>query len=87
MSNQPDKSLRTLTGIVVSDKMTASIVVRIDRKVKHPIYAKFVRRSTKVHVHDQENKCKVGDLVLIKECRHLSKTKNWEVLDILESAQ
>ena len=87
MSEKLTKTVRTLSGVVISDKMNASIVVRVERQVKHPIYAKFIRRSTKLHVHDPENKCKAGDFVAIKECRPISKTKHWELVEILEKAQ
>ncbi len=82
-----DKITRTLTGVVISDKMNKSIVVRIDRKVKDPVYGKYIRRSTKLHVHDQDNSSKMGDVVLIKECRPRSKTKSWELVSIVEKAE
>lgn len=66
--------IRTLQGRVVSDKMEKSIVVAIERFVKHPIYGKFIKRTTKLHVHDENNECGIGDVVEIRECRPLSKT-------------
>lgn len=69
--------IRTLQGRVVSDKMEKSIVVAIERFVKHPIYGKFIKRTTKLHVHDENNECGIGDVVEIRECRPLSKTKSW----------
>ncbi len=87
MSEKSTNTVRTLSGVVVSDKMNASIIVRVERQVKHPIYAKYIRRSTKLHVHDPQNQCKAGDVVTIKECRPISKTKHWELVDILERAQ
>lgn len=88
MSNTEEKKHKSVvTGVVISDKMKDSAVVRVDRKVKDPIYGKYVRRSTKLHVHDHENQTQVGDMVLIKECRPYSKTKNWELVKILEKAQ
>lgn len=87
MNESVKKNIRTITGIVISNKMTNSIVVRVERKVKHPVYGKYLRRSTKLHVNDSENKCQNGDVVLIKECRPLSKTKNWELVEIVEKAQ
>jgi small subunit ribosomal protein S17 len=71
-----------VTGTVVSDKMDKTIVVKVERRVQHPIYKKFIRRSKKYHAHDEANayKGKVGELVRIRECRPLSKTKSWEVL-------
>ncbi len=77
---------RTVSGVVVSDKMDKSITVRIERRVKHPVYGKFVRKSTKVHAHDEENSCKIGDTVTVVECRPLSKTKTWMLQSIDERA-
>ncbi len=68
--------IRTLQGRVVSDKMEKSIVVAIERMVKHPVYGKFIKRTTKLHVHDENNECGIGDKVEIRECRPLSKTKS-----------
>ncbi|WP_018693993.1 30S ribosomal protein S17 [Algicola sagamiensis] len=79
------ETIRTLQGRVVSDKMDKSITVAIERKVKHPIYGKFIKRTTKLHAHDENNECKIGDLVAIRECRPLSKTKNWTLVEIVES--
>ncbi len=77
---------RTLQGRVVSDKMDKSITVMIDRFVKHPLYGKFVRKSTKVHAHDENNECKAGDLVVVEQCRPLSKTKTWRFIKLIERA-
>ena len=73
---------RILEGVIVSDKMDKTIVVKVERRVQHPIYKKFIRRSKKYHAHDETNalKGKVGQKVRIRECRPLSRTKNWEVL-------
>jgi len=71
---------RTLKGTVVSDKMDKTIVVRVERRVQHPLYKKFITRSKKYAAHDAENKCKTGDKVAIRECRPLSKRKRWEVI-------
>jgi len=71
---------RILQGVVVSDKMDKTVVVRVERRVMHPIYKKFIRRSKKYHAHDEDNVFKSGDTVRIQECRPLSKTKSWEVL-------
>ena len=79
--------IRTLQGRVISDKMDKSITVAIERKVKHPIYGKIIKRTTKLHVHDENNECKAGDLVEIRECRPLSKTKRWRVVEIVERAK
>ena len=78
---------RTQQGRVVSDKMDKSIVVAIERMVKHPIYGKFVKRTTKVHAHDENNTCGLGDKVEIAECRPLSKTKSWTLVKVLEKAK
>lgn len=77
---------RTLQGRVVSDKMNKSITVEIERRVKHPIYGKFVRRTTKVHAHDENNECQIGDLVVVEQCRPLSKTKQWRFIKLIERA-
>ncbi|AIV04363.1 MULTISPECIES: 30S ribosomal protein S17 [Vibrio] len=78
---------RTQQGRVVSDKMDKSIVVAIERMVKHPIYGKFVKRTTKVHAHDENNECGLGDKVEIAECRPLSKTKSWTLVKVVEKAK
>lgn len=78
-----EKVLRIQTGSVVSDKMDKSAVVLIERKVKHPIYGKFVKKSTKLHIHDENNECVIGDTVQISECRPLSKTKSWTLVKII----
>lgn len=75
------------TGVVVSNKMSKSIVVAVERKVKHPIYGKFIKKTTKFMAHDEKNESKVGDLVLIAETRPLSKNKNWRLKQILERAK
>ncbi|WP_440905705.1 30S ribosomal protein S17 [Catenovulum sp. SX2] len=82
-----ESNIRTLQGRVVSDKMDKSIVVAIERFVKHPIYGKFIRRTTKIHAHDESNSCGQGDVVTIRECRPISKTKSWTLVDIVEKAQ
>ncbi|MFO7613569.1 MAG: 30S ribosomal protein S17 [Bacteroidales bacterium] len=74
-------------GLVVSNKMEKSIVVRIERKVKHPIYGKFVRKSTKLVAHDEQNECGIGDKVKIMETRPLSKNKCWRLIEIIEKAK
>lgn len=74
--------IRTLQGRVVSDKMQKSAVVAIERFVKHPIYGKFIKRTTKLHVHDENNECGIGDVVEIRECRPLSKTKSWTLVRV-----
>lgn len=86
MSNA-ESSARTLMGTVISDKMQDSIVVRIDTRVKHPKYGKYIKRSTKVHAHDADNAASTGDVVIVKECRPLSKTKCWTLVEIKEKAE
>ena len=71
---------RILQGVVVSDKMDKTVVVSVERRVMHPIYKKFIRRSKKYHAHDENNQFKIGDTVRISECRPISKTKTWEVI-------
>ena len=80
------KLRKTRIGLVVSDKMNKSIVVAVERKVKHPMYGKFIKTTTKFKAHDEENTCGIGDKVLIMETRPLSKTKNWRLVEILEKA-
>ena len=77
MSEAAQSTARTINGKVVSDKMDKSITVLIERRVKHPIYGKYVKRSTKVHAHDENNDCNIGDTVTIQETRPLSKTKSF----------
>jgi small subunit ribosomal protein S17 len=77
---------RTLQAKVISAKMDKSIVVAIERKVKHPLYGKFMRRTTKLHAHDEANQCSEGDVVLVSECRPLSKTKSWTLVKIVSKA-
>lgn len=78
---------RTVTGKVVSDKMDKSITVAIERKVKHPMYGKFVRRTTKLMAHDENNDAKAGDTVTLSECRPRSKRKAWELVTVIEQAR
>ncbi len=78
--------IRTMQGKVVSNKMDKSIVVLIERKVRHEKYGKMIRRSTKLHAHDESNVCQIGDVVSIKECRPISKTKAWTLVEVIEAA-
>lgn len=78
---------RTLTGTVVSDKMDKTVTVLIERKIKHPLLGKIVRVSKKYHAHDDANECSQGDVVMIEECRPISKTKAWRVSKLVEKAQ
>ncbi|MEQ8651554.1 MAG: 30S ribosomal protein S17 [Kiloniellales bacterium] len=77
---------RVLQGLVVSDKMDKTVTVLVERRVRHPLYKKFIRRSKRYHAHDEANACKTGDTVQIEECRPLSKTKNWRVVADNEGA-
>lgn len=77
---------RTLTGKVVSNKMDKSITVLIERRVKHPVYGKYLTKSTKVHAHDEANACREGDVVTVREVRPISKTKTWSLVSIDERA-
>lgn len=81
-----EKAARTTSGRVTSNKMDKSIVVMVERKVKHPVYGKIIKRSTKIHAHDEGNECMLGDEVTIKETRPRSKTKSWELVSIDEKA-
>jgi small subunit ribosomal protein S17 len=75
-----------VTGRVVSNKMTKTIVVSVDRQIIHPMYGKRLKRSTKLHAHDEKGECTVGDLVTIQECRRLSATKHWKLVKIVQKA-
>ena len=80
-----ERNLRkTKLGVVSSNKMDKTITVSVERKVKHPLYGKFVKKSTKFHAHDEKNECKTGDLVSLMETRPLSKDKRWRVVSVLE---
>ncbi|MEA3275820.1 MAG: 30S ribosomal protein S17 [Pseudomonadota bacterium] len=81
------KTNRRLTGRVVSDAMDKTITVLVERRVPHPLYGKYIRRSTKIHAHDEANACGRGDLVTVEQCRPLSKTKSWRLLEVLEKAR
>ena len=82
MSTNP----RQLTGVVISDKADKTITVKIERKVKHPTYGKIMKRSTKVHAHDEQNSAKIGDVVTVQECRPLAKSKTWMLLSKVQDA-
>lgn len=81
-----DTTARSVTGQVVSNKADKTVTVRIERRVTHPIYGKIVKRSTKLHAHDENNECQIGDKVTIEECRPLSKQKTWRLVRIDERA-
>ena len=83
---EASKVVRTLEGRVISDRMEKTATVLVERRIKHPLYKKYIRRSTKLHVHDESNECRMGDTVLISECRPLSKTKSWRLERIIARA-
>jgi small subunit ribosomal protein S17 len=83
-----DRNLRkTRIGVVTSNKMTKTITVAVERKVKHPIYGKFVKKTTRFHAHDEKNEASIGDVVRIMETRPLSKTKRWRLIEVLEKVK
>ncbi|GAB3336212.1 MULTISPECIES: 30S ribosomal protein S17 [Marilutibacter] len=84
--NNTEKALRTVEGRVVSNKMDKTVTVLVERQVKHALYGKYIRRSTKLHAHDGDNACNEGDIVRLTECAPLSKTKNWRVVKIVTRA-
>jgi small subunit ribosomal protein S17 len=84
----PDRNLRkTRIGVVSSNKMDKTVVVAVERKVQHPIYGKFLKKTTRFHAHDEKNECSIGDVVRIMESRPLSKTKRWRLVEIVEKAK
>ena len=80
------KVQRTLTGAVTSNAMDKTVTVMIERRIKHPVYGKYITRTTKLHVHDENNECGKGDVVVIEQCRPMSKTKSWSLVSIVEKA-
>ena len=84
--SEDTKTKRTVTGKVVSNKMDKTITVMVERKVKHPVYGKYIKRSTKLHAHDASNECNEGDIVTVVACRPLSKSKKWMLENIVERA-
>ncbi len=81
------EKMRTVTGRVTSNKMDKTAAVLVERLVKHPVYGKFIKRSTKLLVHDEQNQCKEGDVVSITSCRPISKSKTFRLVEIIESAK
>ncbi len=77
---------RTLTGAVSSNLMDKTVTVKIERKIKHPVYGKYIKRTTSIHVHDENNECSKGDVIMIEQCRPISKTKSWRLVKIIEKA-
>jgi len=86
MSEAAETTNRTIQGTVVSDKMDKTITVMFERKVRHPVYGKFIKRSTKVHAHDEANECKEGDTVIVELCRPISKSKTWRLVKVVDRA-
>ena len=86
MSEETKKVKRTIVGRVVSDKMDKTVSVAIERLIKHPVYGKYIRRTSKVLAHDASNECKPGDRVAISECKPISKNKSWAVVNVIERA-
>jgi small subunit ribosomal protein S17 len=86
MSEETKKVQRTIVGRVVSDKMDKTVSVAVERLIKHPVYGKYIRRTTKVLAHDAANECKAGDRVAISECKPVSKNKSWAVVNVVERA-
>lgn len=84
---EQNRKIKTLTGKVVSDKMNKTAVVLFERKVKHPKYGKYIKKSTKFKIHDEDNKCKIGDIVTITEVRPISKEKSWKLVEVLGSKE
>jgi len=85
-TTEEKKVQRTLTGAVTSNAMDKTVTVMIERRIKHPVYGKYITRSTKLHVHDEKNECGEGDVVVIEQCRPMSKTKSWSLVSIVEKA-
>ena len=81
--NANNAALKTVEGRVVSNKMDKTVTVLVERLVKHALYGKYIRRSTKLHAHDEDNSCNEGDVVRLTECRPMSKTKNWRVVEVV----
>ena len=79
-------SKRRIIGRVVSNKMNKTITVLVERQVQHPLYKKVIKRSTKLHAHDEDNRCGIGDVVVVAECRPLSKSKSWKLVEVVEKA-
>lgn len=84
--SENSQTLHTVEGRVISNKMDKTVTVLVERQIKHALYGKYLRRSTKLHAHDESNACKEGDLVRIAECRPLSKSKNWRVVEVVTHA-
>lgn len=86
MSETGTRTPRTAYGRVVSNRMDKTVTVAVERQLQHPLYKKFIRRTTRLHAHDEANECSEGDYVMIAECRPLSKTKSWRLVRVVEKA-
>jgi small subunit ribosomal protein S17 len=86
MSDQ-ENSARSISGLVISNKMDKTVTVLVERLEKHPLYKKYIRKSTKLHAHDDANDCNEGDTVQIEECRPMSKSKSWRVIEVVTRAK
>jgi small subunit ribosomal protein S17 len=87
-TNQIERNLRkTRVGVVSSNKMDKTITVKVERKIKHPLYGKFLKKTTSFHAHDEKNECSIGDIVKIMESRPLSKTKRWRLVEVVEKVK
>jgi small subunit ribosomal protein S17 len=81
-----EKRTRVVTGKVISNKMDKTVTVLLERRVKHPVYGKYITRSSKIHAHDENNQCSIGDTVTVAETRPISRTKTWKLLEVVQSA-
>jgi len=81
-----EKRTRVVTGKVISDKMDKTVTVLLERRVKHPVYGKYITRSSKIHAHDENNQCSIGDTVTVAETRPISKSKTWKLVEVVQSA-
>jgi len=87
-TNKIERNLRkTRIGVVSSNKMDKTVTVKVERKIKHPLYGKFLKKTTSFHAHDEKNECSIGDIVKIMECRPLSKTKRWRLVEVVEKVK
>lgn len=84
--SEENNQKRTLSGVVISNKMDKTATVLIERKVKHMLYGKYIKRSTKLHIHDEKNECNEGDVISIKECKPYSKTKSWDLVEVIKKS-
>jgi len=81
-----ESTQRTITGVVTSDAGDKSATITVERKIKHPLYGKYIKRSTKIRVHDESNECNKGDTIVIEQCRPMSKTKSWRLVKVIDKA-